>query len=204
MSVFNQFDYPSPSNSDAYANIPAFTHDSQQMILPTATSHIAGHVSSAVYTFSNTANKLCQTPVHQLFTDEGRLFIEYKPGHNVVFVDNQIAADQTLRAARLGLTLSQASGGIRKRRSKALRGVAIAGMPKKPHNAFIRYRCHYLQQTKQAHSAASQTELSRIIAEHWRNEKPETKQLFQAEYQAELSRYQAGVKEFQAQHPLGS
>ncbi|KAJ2733668.1 hypothetical protein IW152_002941, partial [Coemansia sp. BCRC 34962] len=54
------------------------------------------------------------------------------------------------------------------------------------------------------HPAASQTELSRIIAEYWRSEKPETKELFQAEYQAELSRYHADVKQFQARHSLGS
>ncbi|KAJ2019425.1 Ribonuclease P protein subunit p30 [Coemansia sp. RSA 922] len=206
MSVYNQFNYPSPSSSDVCASTPTFVHESHLSSLPAATSRIAGHANSSVYTYSQQADKLNRLPVHQLFTADGRLFIEYKPGHNLVYVDNQIEAgqplQQVLQAACSGHSLLQTSRTIRKRRPKASRGAE--GMPKKPYNAFIRYRCRHLQDTKQAHPAASQTELSRIIAEHWRSESPETKELFQAEYRDELSHYQASVKQFQAQYPFGA
>ncbi|KAJ2882834.1 hypothetical protein H4R27_003174 [Coemansia aciculifera] len=206
MSVYNQFNYPSPISSDICTSTPTFTHDSHLSSLPAATSHIASHANSAIYTYNSQADKLNRLPVHQLFTTDGRLFIEYKPGHNLIYVDNQIKAgqplQQVLHAACLGHSPLQASRTIRKRQPKAGRGAVLAGMPKKPHNAFIRYRCRHLQDTKQAHPAASQTELSRIIAEHWRNETPETKELFQAEYRDELTHYHASVKQFQAQHPF--
>ncbi|KAJ2837628.1 hypothetical protein FBU31_001101 [Coemansia sp. 'formosensis'] len=207
MSVFNQF-YPSPSSSDVCASASTFTHDSNLTILPTATSHIAGHANSAVFAYRGRADTLCRIPVNQLFTADGRLFLEYQPGHNVIFIDNQIDASQTLQHALQGACLRKkplqtTGGGVRKRRPKAGRSIAVAGMPKKPHNAFIRYRCHHLEDTKLAHPEASQTELSQIIAEHWRNESSETKELFQAEYQDELRLYHVNVRQLQAQHPFG-
>ncbi|KAJ2897431.1 hypothetical protein IWW38_001724 [Coemansia aciculifera] len=199
MSVYSHFNYPSPTNSEVCSsNTPAFAHDSQS---PIASSRITGHINCSVYAYNNYSNKLCRMPVHQLFSTDGRLFLEYKPGHNIVYVDNQIAADQPLKQAIKHALLppppppAQGMRKIQKTRRKAQK----LGMPKKPHNAFIRYRCRHLHSTRQAHPSASQTELSRIIADHWKTEPQETKELLLAEYRSELSQYQEQVRRFHAQ-----
>ncbi|KAJ1669633.1 hypothetical protein GGF44_002528 [Coemansia sp. RSA 1694] len=210
MSVYNQFNYPSPSNSDVCPNTPAFIHDSHLPNLPTASSQITGHANSAVYVYSSNtqANALCRLPVHQLFSTDGRLFIEYKPGHNVVFIANQIEPAGQQPPLKEAIQQAAAQLGIRKQhqqqqQQKPKRSTLLKlGMPKRPHNAFIRYRCRHLQSTKLAHPNASQTDLSRIIAKNWRSESLEIKERLQAEYRAELSHYQDQVKRILAQ-PLG-
>ncbi|KAJ2742830.1 hypothetical protein GGI20_004194 [Coemansia sp. BCRC 34301] len=185
-SAYNQFNYPSPVSSDVCANTPVSPTQS------IASSLIIGHASSTIYVCSK-SNTLCEMPVRQLFSADGRLFLEYKPGHNVVFVDNQISPGPSIQQA-----LQQTVGTRRRRLPLLKREKRGTGMPKKPNNAFIRYRCRNLQNMRQTHPNASQTELSRIIAECWHNESPELKECLQAEYRSDLCRYHSQIRLFQS------
>ncbi|KAJ2311514.1 hypothetical protein IWW52_002690 [Coemansia sp. RSA 2704] len=141
------------------------------------TSQVLGKSDCAVFSYSTT-NELTRQPVSQLSHADGKLYIEYLPGHNVVFLPTQIPIEKSMRRLRKSLQPRDPPPARKP-----------TNVPAKPNNAFIRYRSYRLQDIKQLYPNASQIDLSRIAAEHWRTEDPEIKGYFQNQYKEELQFY---------------
>ncbi|KAI9480207.1 hypothetical protein BX667DRAFT_212665 [Coemansia mojavensis] len=154
------------------------------------TSQIQGQLNSAVYS-CNTNNELSRLPVSQCYCADGKLYIEYIPGHNVVFMPTALPIETCLKQVQK----------THKKKEKP-KPIELA----KPTNAFIRYRSYRLQYIKQLYPQANQTDLSRIAAEYWRSEDPKIKEFFQNQYKEALHFYHQKQKilhlaaKHQAQH----
>ncbi|KAJ2716890.1 hypothetical protein H4R19_000375 [Coemansia spiralis] len=125
---------------------------------------------------------LSRQPVRQMYGSDGRLYIEYQPDTNVVFLPVSLPVDRVVR------------GVVRVPRRRKAAGRTAAHEWAKPHNAFIRYRSWKLEAIKRLYPNANQIDLSRIAAEHWRNEDPQIKDRFQQQYRAELEIYHGRQK----------
>ncbi|KAJ2765361.1 hypothetical protein IWQ56_004128, partial [Coemansia nantahalensis] len=145
------------------------------------TSQILGATGGVAFACDE-HESLSRQPVRQMYGADGRLYIEYQPDTNVVFLPVSVPVERTVR----GVTRVP-----RKRRGT---GRTAAHEWVKPHNAFIRYRSWSLEKIKQLYPNANQIDLSRIAAEHWRNEDPQVKGHFQQQYRDELETYHGRQK----------
>ncbi|KAJ1843715.1 hypothetical protein LPJ70_003275, partial [Coemansia sp. RSA 2708] len=106
---------------------------------------------------------------------DGASFIEHVPGHCLVFIPNTANVDYLLREMRK----------VRQPKPRA--------KPKeksgKPTNAFIKYRNYKIAEFKANNPEISQTEISRMAGEWWRNEPDEVKMYYQRQYQEEKRIY---------------
>ncbi|KAJ2079316.1 hypothetical protein H4R24_003870 [Coemansia sp. RSA 988] len=113
--------------------------------------------------------------VRQFCSSDGTNFIEHVPGHCLVFIPNSMNVDSVLREIRK----------IRRPKPRA--------KPKekslKPTNAFIKYRNHKILELKGFQPEISQTEISRMAGEGWRNEPDEVKMYFRNMYVEEKRIY---------------
>ncbi|KAJ2612066.1 hypothetical protein H4S08_002864 [Coemansia sp. RSA 1365] len=113
--------------------------------------------------------------VRQFCSADGVSFIEHVPGHCLVFIPNTTNVDFVLRELRK----------IRQPKPRA--------KPKekslKPTNAFIKYRNHKIQELKGTQPEISQTEISRMAGEGWKNEPEEVKMFFRNKYLEEKRIY---------------
>ncbi|KAJ1676049.1 hypothetical protein EV182_000042 [Spiromyces aspiralis] len=66
--------------------------------------------------------------------------------------------------------------------------VATVAAPSRPMNTFICYRNKKMEELRAKNSRMSQTQISKIISEMWKNEAPEVKAYFRQQYQKEKQR----------------
>ncbi|KAJ2498651.1 hypothetical protein GGH96_004152 [Coemansia sp. RSA 1972] len=144
------------------------------------TSQILGQSSGAVFTY-NAYDELSRLPITQFRHPNGKLYIEYVPGNNVLFLPTSVPIDRPLKRVRQAQCRKNAQD-------------AKVKEPVKPHNAFIQYRSYRLGEIKRLFPNASQLDLSRIAAEHWRTEDPSIKGFFQKKYKEELQFYHQQLK----------
>ncbi|KAJ2123160.1 hypothetical protein IW147_002853 [Coemansia sp. RSA 720] len=173
----------SPINSASHSPEPATTQvqpaSPDSLFRPT--SQILGQSGGAVFTY-NADDKLFRLPVTQFRHSNGKLYIEYVPGNNVLFLPTTVPVDKPLKRVR------QAQF------RKSAQDTKASKEPAKPHNAFIQYRSYRLEEIKRLFPNASQLDLSRIAAEHWRTEDPKIKGVFQKRYKEELQFYHQQLK----------
>ncbi|KAJ2850921.1 hypothetical protein IWW36_001547 [Coemansia brasiliensis] len=145
------------------------------------TSQIQGQFNSAIYRCSSN-NELSRLPVKQQYHADGKLYIEYIPGHNVLFLPTAIPIEAPIKKLR------------KSQRQKEAQAIQKPIELAKPNNAFIRYRSYRLRDIKQLYPQANQTDLSRIAAEYWRTEDPKIKEFFQKQYKEALQFYHQKLK----------
>ncbi|KAJ2359285.1 hypothetical protein IWW50_000007 [Coemansia erecta] len=165
------------SHSPELANTqpPALPAHSSGHFRPT--SQILGQSDSAVFSY-NADDELARMPVGQIRHTDGKLYIEYIPGHNVLYLPASVPIERPIKRMRKA-----------QEKREAQEARKVSNELAKPHNAFIRYRSFRLESIKQQFPNTSQVDLSRIAAEHWRTEDPEIKGFFQSQYKKELLFY---------------
>ncbi|KAJ2784036.1 hypothetical protein H4R18_001349 [Coemansia javaensis] len=147
------------------------------------TSQILGATGGVAFAYSMN-EELSRQPVGQLYSSDGKLYIEYVADTNVVFLPVGMPVERAVRQVTR----------VQQQRRRKGSGRSAAHEWAKPHNAFIRYRSWRLEEIKRMYPNANQVDLSRIAAEHWRNEDPRIKDHFQTEYKRELEAYHGKQK----------
>ncbi|KAJ1946694.1 hypothetical protein GGF37_001014 [Kickxella alabastrina] len=165
------------SNDSSDDEIPQFTTNSR----------ILGESEAFVYYYSCKADNFVKRPVDQIYGPNGKLYIEHIPGHSIITLPKTVPIQKpTKRIAQ-------------KKSAKNNSNTGLNGKPAKPNNVFIRYRCANSSRIKKFFPNATQTDLSRIAAEYWRNETVEGKKRFYSEYNAEYSEYIKKFKQWEIQ-----
>ncbi|KAJ1787965.1 hypothetical protein GGH19_002687 [Coemansia sp. RSA 1807] len=113
--------------------------------------------------------------VRQFHAADGAKFIEHVPGHCLVFIPNNTSIDFLLRELRKVKQPKQRA------KPKEKSG--------KPTNAFIKYRNHKIAEFKANNPEISQTEISRMAGEWWKNESDEVKMFYTHQYREEKRIY---------------
>ncbi|KAJ1801079.1 hypothetical protein LPJ59_000577 [Coemansia sp. RSA 2399] len=112
----------------------------------------------------------------QMITIDGRVFIEHVPGHSVIFVPNKFKPAQVM--ANIGGS------------SQRVKGKSRIDKPARPCNVFFKYRSHKLAELQEKFPKLNQTVISRMVAEHWKNETDDVKNRFKLEYKEDMSKYE--------------
>ncbi|KAJ2851335.1 hypothetical protein IWW36_001232 [Coemansia brasiliensis] len=113
--------------------------------------------------------------VRQFHSNDGTAFIEHVPGHCLVFIPNHLSIEYLSREVRK----------LRKPKPR----VKTKEKSGKPTNAFIKYRNDKIAEFKAKNPEISQTEISRMAGEWWKNEPEDTKSAYQQLYQEEKRIY---------------
>ncbi|KAJ2443192.1 hypothetical protein IWW46_002645 [Coemansia sp. RSA 2440] len=171
----------SPRNSARHSPELPQAEPSSPFSLFRSTSQILGQSGGAVFAY-NASDELSRQPVTQFRHPNGKLYIEYIPGTNVLFLPTSVPIDRPLKRMRQAIY------------RKSAQDTKVSKEPAKPHNAFIQYRSYRLEEIKRLFPNASQLDLSRIAAEHWRTEDPVIKGVFQKRYKEELQFYHQQLK----------
>ncbi|KAJ1896945.1 hypothetical protein LPJ66_003684 [Kickxella alabastrina] len=165
------------SNDSSDDEIPQFTTN----------SCILGESEAFVYYYSCKADNFVKRPVDQIYGPNGKLYIEHIPGHSIITLPKTVPIQRPTRRI------------AQKKPAKNNSNIGFNGKPAKPNNVFIRYRCANSGRIKKIFPNATQTDLSRIAAEYWRNETVEGKERFYSEYNAEYSEYIKKFKQWEIQ-----
>ncbi|KAJ1738717.1 hypothetical protein LPJ78_005512 [Coemansia sp. RSA 989] len=113
--------------------------------------------------------------VRQFNANDGTHYIEHVPGHCLVFIPNHLSIEYLAREVRK----------LRKPKPR----VKAKEKSGKPTNAFIKYRNDKIAEFKSKNPEISQTEISRMAGEWWRNEPEGIKTAYQQLYQEEKRVY---------------
>ncbi|KAJ1643007.1 hypothetical protein LPJ64_005178 [Coemansia asiatica] len=141
---------------------------------------------AAIYYYSLKNDEFIKRPLDQLVGPNGKIYIEHVPGHNVITLPKDISLQ------RFGRRIN------RKTFLKLQSVETSSDKPTKPLNVFIRYRSANLKRARREFPGASQTDISRILAEQWRNEDPKIKEKFVNEFLADNYQYNIKFKEWKS------
>jgi len=73
--------------------------------------------------------------------------------------------------------------------------------PKRPLNAFFRYRMEHQAEVKKANPEAGLGEITKIISGMWDKEKPDRKTKLEQEFKQDLEKYKKDIEAFNLKHP---
>ncbi|KAJ1643642.1 hypothetical protein LPJ64_004594, partial [Coemansia asiatica] len=158
------------------AAMPNMSNGSKQPI--TRSAHVISEPACHVYRADESAEAV-EFTTRQLIAFDGKVFVEHIPGHNVIYAPISLKPQHVLQ--------SSAGSRVAKLRLK----------PKKverPKNIFFKYRSQKVKELQIMYPKLNQTVISRIAAEHWKNEKPEVKEKFKKMYQGEMVQYELAKK----------
>ncbi|KAJ2237136.1 hypothetical protein H4R99_003848 [Coemansia sp. RSA 1722] len=147
-------------------------------------SQIMHESDAAIYYYSLKNDEFIRRPLDQIVGPNGKVYIEHVPGHNVITLPKDISLQRFGRRINRKTFLKLQS--VEKSSDK----------PTKPLNVFIRYRSANLKRARREFPGASQTDISRILAEQWKNEDPKIKESFINGFLADNYQYNLRFKEW--------
>ncbi|KAJ1823183.1 hypothetical protein LPJ56_000159 [Coemansia sp. RSA 2599] len=139
---------------------------------------------ASVYYYSLKTDEFVRRPLDQIVGPNGKVYIEHVPGHNVITLPKDISLQKFGRRIH------------RKTFLKLQSMETSSDKPTKPLNVFIRYRSANLKRARREFPGASQTDISRILADQWKNEDPKIKEKYVNEFLAENYQYNIKFKEW--------
>ncbi|KAJ2636376.1 hypothetical protein GGF40_003041 [Coemansia sp. RSA 1286] len=160
--------YPAPPMTN-------MSNGSKQPI--TRSAHIISEPACHVYRADEAAEAV-EFTTRQLIAYDGKVFVEHIPGHNIIY------APISLKPQHVVQTTGSRVAKLRLKPKKMER----------PKNIFFKYRSQKVKELQIMYPKLNQTVISRIAAEHWKNEKPEVKDRFKKLYQDEMVQYELAKK----------
>ncbi|KAJ1823180.1 hypothetical protein LPJ56_000162 [Coemansia sp. RSA 2599] len=157
------------------AAMPNMSGGSKQPI--TRSTHVISEPACHVYRADEYAEAE-EYSTRQLIAFDGKVFVEHIPGHNIIYAPISLKPQHVLQ-------------------STGSRVAKLRLKPKKmerPKNIFFKYRSHKVKELQIMYPKLNQTVISRIAAEHWKNEKPEVKEKYKKMYQDEMVQYELAKK----------
>ncbi|KAJ1733289.1 hypothetical protein LPJ72_002943 [Coemansia sp. Benny D160-2] len=155
-------------------------HQKPQMA---AASRIISEPDCQVFCCNKDADPV-EFSAQQMLSIDGKVFIEHVPGHSIVFVPNHLKPAQLLA----GLGNGNGNGNGSQGRVKGAK--SRVDKPARPCNVFFKYRSHKLAELQEKFPKLNQTVISRMVAEHWKNETEDVKNKFKLEYKEDMSKYE--------------
>ncbi|KAJ1664675.1 hypothetical protein IW140_006174 [Coemansia sp. RSA 1813] len=151
-------------------------HQQQQHLKPqvASSSRIITEPDCQIFCCNKDADPV-EFGAQQMISIDGKLFVEHVPGHSIVFVPNKFKPSQIM-----GNISGQRVKGSKSRIDK----------PARPCNVFFKYRSHKLAELQEKFPKLNQTVISRMVAEHWKNETDDVKNKFKLEYKEDMNKYE--------------
>ncbi|KAJ1861047.1 hypothetical protein LPJ73_001144 [Coemansia sp. RSA 2703] len=147
-------------------------------------SQLIEESDAGIFYYSLKTDEFIKRPVDQIVGPNGKIYVEHIPNHNIITLPKDISLQKFGRR-------------INRKTFLKLQSVEVAkDKPTKPLNVFIRYRSANLKRARKEHPTASQTDISRILAEQWRNEDPSVKEQYINNFLAENYQYNIKFKEW--------
>ncbi|KAJ2158664.1 hypothetical protein GGF46_003597 [Coemansia sp. RSA 552] len=150
----------------------------QQLQTTTTSSRVINEAGCRVLRSNRDADAV-EHSARQVVMD-GKLFIEHIPGHNIIFVPIEVQPNDAIRSHIHGSRISKP----RNRAAPLTR----------PSNVFFKYRSVKQRELQLANPRLNQTVISRMVADHWRNESEAVKDHFKQMYKTEMREYELQKK----------
>ncbi|KAJ2723193.1 hypothetical protein GGI07_002828 [Coemansia sp. Benny D115] len=143
----------------------------------TRASHVISEPCCHIY-MTDMNSEATEITTRQIIAFDGKVFIEHLPNHNVIFAPIKIQPQHVLQSA---------GSRVAKLKLKPTRA-------DRPKNVFFKYRSQKVKELQELYPKLNQIVISRIAAEHWKNESREVKERYRREYRNEMAQYELAKK----------
>ncbi|KAJ2031402.1 hypothetical protein IWW57_000733 [Coemansia sp. S610] len=175
-----------PSQAHYYSQQPRFQQAPppppavpQQPQNTTYSSQIIQETGCHLYRYNSNGDTVEQS-LHQIVGSNGKVYIEYIPGHSLVYVPSSVSPSLVINQAMANSRLAK----LKEKTPKNAR----------PSNVFFKYRSYKLPELTLKYPKYNQTVISQMVAEHWKVESEEVKNRFKQQYKDEMVKYDIAKK----------
>ncbi|KAJ2554374.1 hypothetical protein EV175_002607 [Coemansia sp. RSA 1933] len=156
-------------------------------------SEVYGENNSYIYS-QDDAGFLRRKPVSQVIGINNKIFIEYVPGTNVIFMPKDVVLSGSVEKI---VRVKRGPAVVRKMRFPHIR---------RPATAYLRYRADHYAQIKLQFPAMPAEAMERVLSINWRKESSDIRDKYIGEFNQAMINYKLKIKEaeaFEVNYPPG-